>query len=95
MVVSLIQFRLVLPPMESIKDKRRIVSSIKEKLYQKFHLSVAEVDLQDSMRYAQIGAAYVSNSKTFGESVLHKALSFVESNWDGRLEDAEVFSEVY
>ncbi len=95
MVVSLIQFRLVLPPMESIKDKRRIVSSIKEKLYQKFHLSVAEVDMQDSMRYAQIGAAYVSNSKTFGESVLHKALAFVESNWDGRLEDAEVFSEIY
>ena len=95
MVVSLIQFRLVLPPIESIKDKRRIVSSIKEKLYQKFHLSVAEVDMQDSMRYAQIGAAYVSNSKTFGESVLHKALAFVESNCDARLEDAEVFSEVY
>ncbi len=95
MVVSLIQFRLVLPPMESIKDKRRIVSSIKEKLYQKFRLSVAEVDLQDSLRYAQIGAAYVSNSKSFGESVLQKALSFVEDNWDGRLEDAEVFSEIY
>ncbi|HET6484990.1 MAG TPA: DUF503 domain-containing protein [Spirochaetia bacterium] len=95
MVVSLIQFRLALPPMESIKDKRRIVSSIKTKLYQKFHLSVAEVDLQDSMRYAQIGAAYVSNSKTFGESVLHKALRFVESNCEGMLEDAEVFSEVY
>ncbi len=95
MVVSLIQFRLVLPPMESIKDKRRIVSSIKEKLHQKFHLAVAEVDLQDSMRYAQIGAAYVSNSKTFGETVLHKALAFVESNCEGLLEDAEVFSEVY
>jgi uncharacterized protein len=95
MVVSLIQFRLALPPMESIKDKRRIVSSIKVKLQVKFHLAVAEVDLQDSMRYAQIGAAYVSNSKTLGETVMHKVLAFVESHCEGILEDAEVFSEFY
>jgi uncharacterized protein len=95
MVVSMIQFRIALPPLESIKDKRRIVSSLKEKLGNKFHLSVAEVDLQDSLRYAQIGAAIVSNSKSFGETVMHKALTFVESNCEGVLQDAEVFSETY
>jgi uncharacterized protein len=95
MVVSMIQFRLALPPMESIKDKRRIVSSLKGKLGNKFHLSVAEVDMQDSMHYAQIGAALVSNSKSFGESVMQKALAFVESHAEGVLEDADVFSETY
>jgi uncharacterized protein len=95
MVISMIQFRLALPPMESIKDKRRIVSSLKGKLSNKFHLSVAEVDMQDSMYYAQIGAALVSNSKTFGESVMQKALAFVESHAEGVLQDAEVFSETY
>ena len=95
MVVSLIQFRLVLPPMESIKDKRRIVSSLKEKLSNKFPLSVAEVDLQDSMRYAQIGAALVTNSKSFGESLMHKVLAFVENNVEGVLQDAEIFSETF
>ena len=67
MVVSMIQFRFELPPIESIKEKRRIVVSLKEKLANKFHLSVAEVDLQDSLRYAQLGAAVVSNSTSFGE----------------------------
>ena len=95
MVVSMIQFRLALPKLESIKDKRRIVSSLKEKLYLKFHLSVAEVDLQDSLRYALIGAALVSNSKRFGESVLQKVLAFVENHSEARLEDAQIFSEVY
>ncbi len=47
------------------------------------------------MRYAQLGAAMVSNSRSFGESVMHKALSFVEKNCEGVLEDAEVFSETY
>jgi uncharacterized protein YlxP (DUF503 family) len=95
MVVSMIQFRLALPPLESIKDKRRIVSSLKEKLINRFHLSVAEVDLQDSLYSAQIGAALVSNSRSFGESVMQKVLAFVESSSEGVLEDAQVFSETY
>jgi len=95
MVVSMIQLRIELPPLESIKEKRRIVSSLKKKLAQKFRLSVAEVDLLDSLRHAQIGAALVSNSKRFGESVMHKALAMVERIVEGRLEDAEIFSETY
>ncbi len=95
MVVSMIQFRLELPPIASIKDKRRIVSSLKEKLANRFHLSVAEVEMQDSLRYAQIGAALVSNSRSFGESVMHKVLAFVEKNSEGVLLETEIFSETY
>jgi uncharacterized protein YlxP (DUF503 family) len=95
MIVSMIQFRIELPPLQSIKDKRRIVSSLKEKLSNKFPLSVAEVDLQDSMRYAQIGAALVTNSRTFGESLMHKVLRFVENNCEGVLQEAEIFSETF
>ena len=91
----MIQFRIELPPLESIKDKRRIVVSLKEKLANKFHLSVAEVGDLDSARYAHFGAALVSNSRTFGETVMHKALAFVEKNCEGVLQDAEVFSEIY
>ena len=91
----MIQFRLELPPLESIKEKRRIVTSLKQKLQRKFRLSVAEVDLLESMRRAQIGAAVVSNSKRYGETVLQKVLAFVERHAEGRLEDAEIFSEIY
>jgi len=95
MVVSMMQFRIELEGMESIKDKRRIVSSLKEKLYLRFRLSVAEVDQLDSLQYAQIGAAVVSNSRRHGEEVLNKALSFVESEVAGRIDGMEIFSEVY
>jgi uncharacterized protein YlxP (DUF503 family) len=95
MVVSMIQVRLELPAIESIKDKRRIVVSLKDQLHKKYRVSVAEVDLQDSLRFAQIGAAYVSNSKRLGETVMQKTLAFVESHFDGRVMDAEIFSESY
>jgi len=95
MVVSMMQLLIELPPLESIKEKRRIVSSLKDRLYQKFRMSVAEVDLLDSLQYAHIGAALVSNSKRFGESVMQKALALVENHAEGRLESAEIFSQTF
>ena len=95
MIVSLLRFRLDLEGMTSIKDKRRIVSSLKDRLQRKFKLSVAEVDLQDSLTRAEIGAAIVSNSRAFGEMVLQKALALVENDAPGRIAHVEIGSEHY
>ncbi len=95
MIVSLLRFRLDLEGMTSIKDKRRIVSSLKDRLQRKFRMSVAEVDLQDSLTRAEIGAAIVSNSRTFGETVLQKALALVENDAPGRIAHVEIVSERY
>jgi uncharacterized protein YlxP (DUF503 family) len=95
MIVSMMRLRLDLEGMTSIKDKRRVVSSLKDRLRRKFRLSVAEVDLQDSLSRAEIGAALVSNSRTFGESVLQKALALVENEAPGRVAHVEIASERY
>jgi uncharacterized protein YlxP (DUF503 family) len=91
----MVQFIIELPDIESIKDKRRILSSLKDKLRRKFRLSVSEVDLHDSHSFSQIGAALVSNSRQFGETVLQKAMNFVEAEIPGRIHDIEIHSEVY
>ncbi|MDC7225518.1 MAG: DUF503 domain-containing protein [Spirochaetales bacterium] len=95
MTVSMIQFVFELPEVENIKDKRRIVKSFKEKIIKKFNVTAAEVDLQDSLRFTQIGAAVVSNSATYGEKVMQKILSFAEDEVPGRLHDVEIYSESY
>ena len=95
MVVSMLQFVIELPEATSIKDKRRVVKSIKDKLQHKYHLSISEVDLQDSLSFSQIGAAVVSNSKQHGESVLQKAIQFVENEGTGRLHDYSIHTEFY
>lgn len=91
----MVQFIIELPGIDSIKDKRRVVQSLKAKLQRRYRLSVSEVDLQDSFSFAQIGAALVSNSRTFGESVLQKAMSFVEDEVPGRIHDIHIHSEMY
>jgi uncharacterized protein len=95
MVVSMIQILIELPESGTIKDKRRVVRSIRDKLRIKFRMSVAEVDLQDSLAFAQIGGALVSNSKEFGEKVMQKALMLVEDQEPVRIHDVQIYSEVF
>jgi uncharacterized protein YlxP (DUF503 family) len=95
MVVSMLQVIVELPEASSIKDKRRVVTSVKERLRIKFRLSCAEVDLLDSLRFAHLGAALVSNSREFGESVMQKALAFIEDGFALKVHDAQIHSELY
>jgi uncharacterized protein YlxP (DUF503 family) len=90
-----LHFVLDLPDIGSIKEKRQIVQSVKNRIQNKFKISVAEVDQQDSWRFAEIAAAVVSNSKQYGESVLNKALQFAENFVPGRICDTGIFSEIY
>jgi uncharacterized protein YlxP (DUF503 family) len=95
MIVSMIQFIFEIPGVDSIKEKRRIIRSIKDKLQRRFHMSAAEVDLNDSLSFAQVGAALVSNSKTFGESVMHKAIKMIEDEVPMRIQDISIHSEEF
>jgi uncharacterized protein YlxP (DUF503 family) len=95
MIVSMIQVIFQIPEVDSIKAKRQIVRSVKEKLQRRFHMSAAEVDLQDSLAFAQIGGALVSNSRAFGESVLHKAFAMIENEVPVRIQDVSIYSEEF
>ncbi len=95
MVVSLIRVIIELPGSSSLKDKRQVVSSLKEKIRLRFRVAIAEVDLQESHTFAELGAAYVSNSRKLGEQVMNRILHFVESNIPGRVSDAQILSEFY
>jgi uncharacterized protein len=91
----MIQLIVELPDVSNIKEKRKIVKSLKERLRVKYHISAAEVDLMDSLSFAQIGGAVVSNSRSFGEGVMQKVLRFVEDEVPGRLQDVKITSEVF
>ena len=91
----MIQLIFELPGVSTIKEKRQVVRSLRDKLERRFHLSAAEVDLQDSLAFAQIGGALVSNSRTFGESVLHKAFQMIEREFPVRIQDMSIHSEEF
>jgi hypothetical protein len=68
----------------SLKEKRHIVSSMKEKLKHKFNISIIESDYQDLWQKIQIAIALVSHSKVFTEKIFNQAEDFIFSNYPVR-----------
>jgi len=61
MIVGSLRVRLLLRDSRSLKDKRQVVRSIKDRLRQQFNVSVAEVEAQDNRQVVILGVAMVSN----------------------------------
>jgi len=95
MIVSMIQIIFEIPDVVNIKEKRRVIKSVLDKMRQRFHMTAAEVDLQDSLSFAQIAGALVSNSKVFGEKVLQKAFNLIENETPVRIQDMKIYSEEF
>jgi uncharacterized protein YlxP (DUF503 family) len=95
MIVSMIQIIFEIPDIDNIKEKRRVIKSIMEKLQRRYRLTAAEVDLQDSLSFSQIGGALVSNSRSHGETVLQKAFNMIENETSVRIQDMKIHSEEF
>ena len=61
MIVGTLRVRLILREARSLKDKRQVVQSIKDRLRNGFNVSVAEVAALDNRQVAVLGLAMVSN----------------------------------
>lgn len=84
MVVGVLQFELLIPWAESLKDKRSVVRSLKDRLHRQHLVSIAEVGTQDILNVATLGLAVVSESGAHAASVLDR----IEAKLRG-LTDAE------
>lgn len=63
----------------SLKEKRRVVTSIKDRVKSRFNVSIAEVDSLDKWQLATIGIACVSNDSRVANSILSNVVRFIDS----------------
>ena len=79
MVVGLCTVELFIAESQSLKDKRQVLHSLKDRLRGKFNLSIAEVDGQDLWQKAILGMAFVANDGRFVNQVMEQALNMIKS----------------
>lgn len=79
-VVASQTWQLSLPGCASLKEKRSVVRSLKDRLRSRFALSVAETGDQDVLTRAEISVALVSSDPTLAGTVLDKADHLVQEN---------------
>ncbi|MBK8254410.1 MAG: DUF503 domain-containing protein [Polyangiaceae bacterium] len=70
MFVGVMRLALMIPGARTLKDKRRVVVSFKERTQARFRVSIAEVGSLDHPRHATLGVAVVSNEAGVCDSVL-------------------------
>ncbi len=78
MLVAGCSWDLSLPECLSLKDKRRVVKSLKDRLRKRFNVSVAETDHQDAWGRAELSIALVASDGRYAESVLSKVDRMLE-----------------
>jgi uncharacterized protein len=61
MIVGTLRVRLLIREARTLKDKRQVVKSIKDRLANRFNVSIAEVEALDNRQLAVLGMAMVGN----------------------------------
>ena len=74
MPVGLLTLELHIPDAQSLKDKRHVLRSLKDKLRRQFNVAVAELDHQDLWQRSVVGVVTLSNEEKHVKEVLERAL---------------------
>lgn len=93
MIVGLLEINIHLNGVGSLKQKRSIVKSLIERLKNRFNVSAAETDSNDSKLQAVIGIATVANESRFVNQRLDKIIEFVRN--DPRFSTGVIDREVF
>ena len=85
MIVAVAIFELHIEHAQSLKDKRMVVKSLRDKLRSRFEISAAEVGMQDLHQRARLAVSFVTLDDPGADAQLERIATFVETNTDARL----------
>jgi len=74
MPVGLLTLELHIPDAQSLKDKRQVLRSLKDKLRRDFNVAVAELENHDTWQRSVVGIVTISNEEKHVREMLQKVL---------------------
>ena len=90
MIVGSLRVRLLVRESRSLKDKRQVVRSIKDRLRNEFNVSVAEVEAEDHRQLAVLGLAMVGNEARHVKAVFEQIVAALRVHPIAEMLDHEV-----
>jgi uncharacterized protein YlxP (DUF503 family) len=79
-----------IPDARSLKDKRQVLRSLKERLRSRFNVAVAELDYQDTWQRSQIGIVSLSNDQAHLEQSMRAVCDEAEQQLGRDLVSSEL-----
>ncbi len=90
MVVGVLTIELSIPQADSLKDKRRVLKSIKDKVRNAFNVSVSEIGEQDIWRTALLGVAVISEDAGYANGVLSRVQDLVRDRTEAIMTNCQL-----
>lgn len=90
MIIGVLQAQLLIRESRSLKDKRRVIKSLKDRLSARFNISIAEVGANEAHQQAIIGVAMVSNDHAHVQGALDQVVSFMQNDPRAELTEFQI-----
>ena len=76
--IGILSLDIHIPEAQSLKEKRTVIRGLKDRLRNKFNVSIAELDSQDKWQRATLDIAMIGNDRRYLNRCLDNIVSFVE-----------------
>jgi uncharacterized protein YlxP (DUF503 family) len=80
MIVGVLTFEIFIPSSESLKEKRFVLKSLKDRLKNKFNVSVAEIGFHDKWQRAEVGVAMIGNDQGHVQQSLQQIFQYIDNS---------------
>ncbi len=79
MVVGVLRVEVHLPVSHSLKDKRSVLKSVRDRLRHRFNAAVAEVDSNETWQRATLGISTVGEDRAYVEGLLRELTEWLRA----------------
>ncbi len=89
-MVGVLRLRFALHGVRSLKEKRRILNQLRDRVRSRFNVSWAQVDDLDEHQAATVAVAAVSADARYLDGQLNKVVALIEDAYLAELVDREM-----
>ncbi len=79
MIVGVLQTELFIPNAASLKEKRMVLKSLKDRIRKKYNVSLAETGYQEKWQRSQMAFALIGENEAFVQEALNKLFSALDA----------------
>jgi uncharacterized protein YlxP (DUF503 family) len=90
MIIGLLTIELYIPYSHSLKEKRKTLNRIKDRLKKKFNIAFAELDYQNKWQRSKIGLVTLNTQKRMVDQIFQKIIREIEENIEGEILQSEI-----
>lgn len=89
MVIGALKIKIHTPWVHSLKEKRMVVKSLCARVRNRYNVSIAEAEEQDTHQITVLGIACAAGDVSHADSILDHTVNFIESNTEGEILQVE------